>query len=138
MDFLSNSSSDHVVSMLQNIAFETNLYKKLHAVDVVCSALDDETAKSVNAKEFKNHINKEYLLNKKFIRKLKLISMLENYPETSIELSAQDYITHPEFHYDEKIHDKIAYLNRLINHFTGKCMKELNKGVSIDFSGNEK
>lgn len=123
--------------MLQTIAFETNLYKRLHAVDVICSALDDETAKAVKAKEFKNHINKEYLLNKKFIRKLKLVSMLENYAETSIELSAQDFVTHPEFHYDEDLHEKIGKINRLINHFTGKCMKELNKGDSIDFGGQQ-
>lgn len=135
---MSESNANHVTSMLQNIAFESNLFKKLHAVDVICSALDNEVAEVVKAKEFKKYINKEYLLNKDFIRKLKLISMLESYPETSIELSSQDYITHPEFHYDESFHNKIGKLNRMINHFTGICMKELNKGESIEFGTEEK
>lgn len=133
MDIQLDDGRSPLPNMLQQITFEDNTYKKMMAVDVVCSSLDNKISKKVDAIDFKRWLNDNYLKDKAFIRKLKLISKLEAYPETAIELSSIDFVTHPEFHYNEEFQDRIAELNKKLNHFLGKCIKELSVGSSIEF-----
>lgn len=134
VDLTIDEKETPVPSMLQQIAFEDNLIRKLNAIDVVCSALTPEIAKVTEAQKFKKWLNKEFLQNKEFMRKLSLLIRLEAHPETAIELASVDYDSHPEFHYDNEFHAKVADLNQKINHFIGKCIKEHGAGEDIDYS----
>lgn len=133
MELQIDDGNSPLPQMLQQIAFEENIYKKMQAVDVICSSLSGKISKKVKGTQFKNWLNETYLENTEFIRKLKLISKLEAYPETAIELSSLDFVTHPEFHYDEDFQNAVTELNKKLNHFIGKCIKELSQGNSISF-----
>lgn len=133
MELQIDDGNSPLPQMLQQIAFEENIYKKMQAVDVICSSLSSKISKKVKGTQFKKWLNESYLENTDFIRKLKLISKLEAYPETAIELSSLDFVTHPEFHYDEDFQNAVTELNKQLNHFIGKCIRELSKGNSINF-----
>jgi len=132
MEFDFDEDRSPVINLLQDIAREESTLKRLRMVETVCSALPVDIAKKMQASRFRKHIGDNYLHNHKFIRRLKLISRLESHPETAIELAGEDFITHPEFAYNEEFHGKIAQLDSLISDFTGKCMKNLSGASEVE------
>lgn len=131
--FLIDEGNDTtIISIISQLIFETNLYKKLNAIDTLLSSLDDKIAEKSNAAQFKKYLNTNFLLNVDFMRQLGLFSKMEENVETGLELQGQDYISHPEYVFDKEFAETKANLNKQINHFTGKLLRELTKGESLD------
>jgi hypothetical protein len=121
-----------LLSLLQQAVYEDNLFKKFNAVDILISALDDDLRGITGANKMKLYLHKEVLSNEDYMRKLQLFSRIADNPETAIEYFGQDFLTHPEFHFDKAFQTKLSELNKRVNHFIGKLIKELSKGEEID------
>jgi len=122
-----------IPALLKQMVYEDNVMKRLQAMDTLLSAIDEDIAKKLKTKEFKKELNVSYLDDVIFIRKLKLYSKMNENVETAIEYLGEDYVTHPEFIFDEKFEVKVNILNKKINNFTGNLLKEYSMGDSIEF-----
>lgn len=135
-DALSYEDKKQVIpEILHSIVFEENIFKKLNAVDVVVNALEDDVAHQVNAKQFKQWLHKQFIDNDKFMRRLNLYSKMNDNVETALELFGSDYVTHPEFMYDEQFFSTINTLHKRINEFIGRLLKEFHASESIESHG---
>lgn len=121
-----------ILSLLQQSVFEDNMLKKFNAVDILISAFETDIATKSKAKEMKVYLHKEVLSNEQFMRKLQMFSRISDNPETAIEYYGQDFVTHPEFHFNSEFVKKLAIINRKVNHFIGLLIKEYSKGESIE------
>lgn len=121
-----------ILSLLQQAVFEENILKKLNAVDILISALEPDISNEMKAKDMKRYIHKEVLSNEDFMRKLQLFSRISEYPETAIEYFGNDFITHPEFHFEKDFVGKLSEINRKLNHFIGILIKEHSKGEELE------
>jgi len=139
-DLFIEEGTNLVPSILQNLYFETNILTRLQAIDTLMSALDDQIEMKLKIKAFKKKLKEEYMLpskNKKdprdnFMRRLKLYSKINENTETAIEYHSQDFITHPEYIFDEDFENKITELNMEINTLVGSLTKEYSRGEEIE------
>lgn len=139
-----------LLSILQQVVFEDNFLRKIKAVDILISALEKDTAKSirilvevqedgkivkkkVDAYGFRRYIHQEVLSNDKFRRKVELFARVTDHVETGIEYFGADFITHPEFIYNAEFMSKLAKIERVMHHFVGKLIKEYSKGEEVEF-----
>lgn len=121
-----------IPALLNALVYETDLLRKLNAVDTVLSALEPEIVEKTHAIDFKNWLNRNFLTNLQFMRQLKAYSAIISTPETCQEYFSTDYLTHPEYQFDEDFEKLLIKINRQINHFVGKLLKEFSKGDSIN------
>jgi len=121
-----------LLSLLQQSVFETNILRKLNAVDILISALDPDLAIDTKAMQMKEYLHDEILSNDTYTRQLQLFTRISEHPETAIEYYSTDYITHPEYHYDAKFAAKLQEVNKKVNHFIGVLIKELSRGEEIE------
>lgn len=131
-DLLLEEGNNLIPSLLQQLVYESNLMVRLQAIDTLCSAMDDKMEEKFKVLEFKEMLNTEYLSKTDFLRRLKLYSKINENVETAIEYHGQDFITHPEFNFDENFEREVTALSLLINNFTGKLLKEFSKGDSFE------
>ena len=122
-----------IPSLLNQLVYEENIMKRLQAMDTLCSACDEGIDVKLKVKDFKEEIRKKYLSKVDFLRRLKLYSKINDNVETAIEYHGQDYITHPEYIFDDEFEIKITELNKKINSFVGELLKEFARGESIEF-----
>lgn len=118
-------------SILQQCVFEDNIFRKLQAVDILISALDDDMLKKIKGIKMKNWLHTNFINNVEFMRQLRLHSKVGEHPETSIEYYGQDFLTHPEFVFDAKFVETLTDLDKKLNHFIGKLLKEFSKTEDI-------
>lgn len=130
---LDEGNGSITISLLQTIFTQDNMFLKLNQMDTCLSALDEKLVKETNAHIFKKWLNEKFLKDTNFIRQLKIYSKINENTETALEYFGQDFISHPEFAFDKDFEKKLAYLNKQINHFTGKLLKELTKGETLEF-----
>lgn len=121
-----------ILSLLQQAVFEDNVFRKLNAVDILISALDDEISDKKQAKAMKTYLHKEVLSNQEFMRRLHLFSRISDHPETAIAYYGQDFSTHPEFHFNKEFMERLSVINKKLNSFIGTLIKELAKGDEIE------
>lgn len=131
--FVLDEKKDLLPTLLQGIVFESDLLKKLNAVDTIISALDDKMAENSGAITFKNWLHSKYLDNTLFMRQLKLHTAIIENVETKIEYYSQDYLTHQEYIFDADFEQVIITINKTINHFVGRLLRELGKGEELPF-----
>ena len=127
-----NSHADLLTTLAQQLVFESSLLVKLNAIEPIINALDPDQAKAVGAPAFKTWLSK-LTQDTKFMRQLKIYTTIISNVETSIEYVGQDYLTHPEYQFDEAFEKKLSRINKTINEFTGKLIRELNKEQVIEF-----
>lgn len=132
-DLLLDDGKDIVSQLLQQLVYEPNISLRLQAMDTLLSAIDDDMAFKVKAKEFKKFLNQNYMKNTNFMRQLKLYSKINDNVETSIEYHGQDYLTHSEYIFNEDFESEVMKLSKYINHFVGKLLKEYSRGQQIEF-----
>lgn len=133
-DILDLGDDKHpLLPLWQQVVFEPDILRKLEAVDSLISALDSNIAQKTNAKALKAYIHKEILSNENLSRKLELLRRVTEHPETAIEYFGQDYITHPEFHFDSEFWNLLKDVRRRVNIFVGKVLKEMTTGEEIMF-----
>lgn len=118
--------STHLTEMLGSLARDTNLFKRLQMLEVIFNMMDDDVAKKIDMEEFKKFLE-VYTDNHEFMKKAKRISIVEDNVETALEYYGQDYISTPEFNYDEKFQLKRRGIDKKINSFIGKALKELDE-----------
>lgn len=133
-----------ILSLLQQAVFEDNLFRKLNAVDILISALEPHMAKISNSKEMQRYIHQDifgYSIEDEseqdqekqdFMRKLRLFSKVSDMPETAIEYYGIDFITHPEFHFDNDFDVKLKEINLRLNKFIGILIREYSKGEELE------
>lgn len=118
-------------SVVNHIIFESNLQKKLEATDVVINALNKDIMDKTKAKEFQKFLHNIFD-DKGFMRKLSFYSQLKDVPELSIEYSGIDYLSMPDFQYDELYEDRIVDIKKKLQKFLGALLREFSKGVEIN------
>lgn len=128
---LDGEQSTPIGSMIQTIVFNDNLMQKLRATQVIISSLDDKTKRNTNAVVMKQYIEKIFR-QKEFMRKLKYVSLLKSNIELSVEYHGQDYLSEPDYHYDETMENKMDEIEDKLVIFLGSVLKELQKGVEIN------
>jgi len=121
-----------ILSLLQSAVYEDNILKRLNATDTLISALEDNIADKNQAKLMRKYIHEEVLSNEDFMRRLKLFTRIDEHAETSIEYFGQDFLTHPEFHFDKEFISKLSEINKKLNHFIGTLIKEYSRGDQIE------
>jgi len=121
-----------LIDMLKVLTFESNFFKRLQALEVIAQMVDDDIKNIVDFDLFFNLITK-YTEDEKFMREAKRISIIEDNVETALEYYGRDYVSTPEFDYNEDFQGKRAIIDKQINQFVGKLLKELNEGD--DFFG---
>lgn len=99
--------------------------RRLNGCDTLLSALDKDLALKINAKAYKAWIH-SLLDDIAFIRQLSLFCRVSEIPETALELYSQDYLTHPEFQYDEEFSKKIVEINKRLSKMLGHILREYN------------
>ncbi len=122
-----DTQGDRLFGLLQSLTFETNFFKRIQGLEVIFGMIDDELGNRVNLTEFKEFLI-EYTEDKNFMRKTRLISTIEDTPETAIELYGFDYISNPDFQYDEDFMVKRRNIEKRINMFIGELMRESANG----------
>lgn len=131
-DLLSDDVSP-MQSLISTLFFHNDMLVKLNGVDSILSSLDDEITKKMKAKEFRAYLHKKYLDDVEFMRRLRFYSTICSNHELSIEYFGQnDYISHPEYQFDAKFEKTLAELNKILNEFAGKLLKEYTKGGELD------
>lgn len=123
-DSISLEDRPIIPTLLTQLVFESNLHRKLNALDVIINACDDNIRQKRKIDEFYKWLHKNFLGNKKFMRKLALQSKIFENIETAIEYFGVDYPTHPEYIYDEEFSEILIELNKKINQFVGLLLKE--------------
>lgn len=123
-----------LLSLLQQIVFEDNFLRKIKAVDILISALDDDIKTATNAMQMKKYLHQEVLSNDEFRRKVELFARVCDNVETGIEYFGQDFITHPEFNYSPEFMGKLSQIEKKVHHFVGKLIKEYSAGEEIQFA----
>jgi len=127
MDFMDDSGSeDKLFRMLQMLTFETNFFKRIQALEIILKMMDDNLSKEVKADSFDKFM-KKYTNDSDFMRKTMLVSTMEDNVETALEYYGFDYISSPDFAFDEDFFKTRRMIDQKINEFTGLVMKELNK-----------
>jgi len=120
-------------SLIQTLFFHNDIQIKLNGMDSILSSLDDEIAKKLKAKEFRAYLHKKYLDDVQFMRRLKFYSTICSNHELSMEyFSQQEFLSHQEFNFDPKLEKELADLNKILNEFAGKLLKEYTKGGELD------
>jgi len=118
-------------SIITQLVFEENLLRRLNGTYTLLSALDEDLAIKVNATKHKRWI--QQLLNDVlFIRQLSLYSKVVDIPETAIELFGTDYLTHPEFQFDDKFQNRIISINKTLSILIGHILREYNTMGDIE------
>lgn len=121
--FLEEGKGDRLFNLLQSLTFEANFFKRLQALEVIFGMVDDSMGKKVNIDSFKEFLI-EYTEDKPFMRKVRMVSTMEDTPETCLELYGFDYISSPDFTFDEEFMHKRRIVEKEINNFIGRLMKE--------------
>jgi len=132
-DLILDDGNQIIPSLLNQLVYEENIMRRLQAMDTLCSACDEKIDMKLKVKEFKTELRKKYLSRVNFLRRLKLYSKINDNVETAIEYHGQDYITHPEYIFDDDFEVEITELNKKINSFVGELLKEFARGESIEF-----
>jgi len=131
-EFKLNEPNALLPAIIHQLVFEDNLLRRLNGIDTLLSSLDNDLALKVDAKKHKKWI-KEYLNNIDFIRKLSLHCKVVEIPETALELYSMDYLTHPEFNFDEKFNQEIIRINSHLSEIIGIIIKEYSAEEEIEF-----
>jgi len=135
-----------ILSLLQQAVFQTDMFKYIKGVDTIINSLDKNMRKLTNADEMQRYIHveiygvqddpnnptKESIEREKFMRRLRMMSKINELPETAIEYYGQDFKTHPEFHFSQDFDNKMKDIEIRLNKFTGSCLKELAKGDEFE------
>jgi hypothetical protein len=127
---LDGNSGMQLSDMLRALTFEDNFFKRLQALEVIKEMIEEEMKKLVDYDLFIEHIAK-YTEDPKFMREAKRISIIEENVETALEYYGRDYVSTPEFDFNEQFQQKRAIVDKQINTFVGKLLKELNQGEDI-------
>lgn len=122
-----------IPTLLQSATVQDNLLLKLNMVDTILNAVDDDMAKRLNTERLKRYLHSSYLDDTEFMRRLKQYSTMMSHTELALELLGQDYLSHPEFSWDEEFEQVIGNLNKELNRIVGMLLKEYTKGESIEF-----
>lgn len=130
LDF-GNNAYMPIQAIIQQIIFNDNLLQKLRATDVIINALDENIAEKTNAKAFQKFIHSIFE-DTAFIRRLTYLSYIKTNIETALEYTGYDYISNPDFHYDETMEKKMQMIEKRLAKFLGNILKELNKGEDIE------
>ena len=117
-------------SVVQQIIFEDNLLKKLKATDVIINALENNIKLKVGAGKFQKYVHTLFA-DKEFIRKLTNLALMKSHVETALEYSGFDYISNPDYHYDEDMENRIIDIEKKLSVFLGNVLKEMSKGMEI-------
>lgn len=131
MDFGGNSNL--IPNLLSQLVYEENILRRLRAINTLSQAVDDDIAKLLDIPTFLKTLNKNYLKNVEFLRRLKLYSKINDNIETAIEYHSTDYITHQEYVFDEQFEAQVEELSSFIDKMVGLLLKEYSKGESIEF-----
>lgn len=119
-------------AMVQQVVFNDNLLLKLRATDVLINALEDEARENTEAEKFQKYIHALFA-DKAFIRRLTYLTTLKQNIETHIEYAGFDYLSNPDFHYDEAFETRSMLIEKKLAEFLGKLLKELNsKGLKVE------
>lgn len=132
-DFNIDEGSNPLLPLIQNLVFEENLSKRLNALDIILGSIDTETGKIVGCVAFKRYLRQNYITNLKFMRKLRLYSKIQENIETSIEYCGDDFISHPEYIFDDDFEKSAKKLELLMNNFIGRLLKYYTKTDIIEF-----
>lgn len=120
-----------IPSLLNQFFDEENYVKKLNMAYTIVCGLEPNIFKATGGEQFKGFLNK-FLTNVVFIKKLKLYVKINENIETAIEYLGRDYMTHEEFIFDPEFEKLILEMNKRINQFIGKLLKEYAKSESIE------
>jgi len=131
-----DSKGDRLYSLLLALTFETNFFKRIQGLEVIFGMIDEKLGKTVDIDEFKEFLI-EYTENKDFMRKTRMVSTMEETPETCLELYGFDYISSPDFQFDESFMNKRRIIEKRINTFIGELIKESSSKEDLfNFGGN--
>lgn len=123
MEFIEDSGKEeNLFRMLQMLTFETNFFKRIQALEVINNMLEDNL-KDDNFEKFMKKFTDDPI----FMRKARLISIMEESTETALEYYGYDYISTPDFEFDERFQAKRRTIDKKINEFCGRLMKEISK-----------
>lgn len=130
-DFNLSEPNQLLPSIIQQLVFEDNILRKMNGIDTLLSALDDDLAKKINAQQYQKWLH-SFLENIDFVRKLSLHCKVCEIPETALELYGTDYLTHPEFQFDEEFNKKVVLINKKLSEILGHILREFNTMDSFD------
>jgi hypothetical protein len=120
-----------LLMMVQNIALEQNIFKKLENTDTIINALDDETKEKVEGEKFQKYIHSLYV-NDAFMRQLQSTSTMKDNVESSLEYFGFDYLSNPDFTYDKEFEQKLMIIRKKLSVFYGSLIKELTTAKGIE------
>jgi hypothetical protein len=141
-----------LLGFVQNISIEKNIFSKLENADTIINSLDEDIKnrvlwvnkdeedglwfdekkhKKITAEEFQKFI---YFLyeDDEFMRQLEYVSTVKDNIEASLEYFGFDYISAPDFTYNNRIEIRIRYVRKLLSKFYGGLIRELSKGVDLE------
>lgn len=124
-DFSLTEPNQLLPSIIQQLVFEDNLLRKMNGIDTLLSALDDDLAHKIDAQGYKKWLH-VFLGDMAFMRQLSLHCKVCEIPETALELYGSDYLTHPEFQFDEDFNKKVVAINKKLSAMLGHILKEFN------------
>lgn len=120
-----------LLMIIQNIALEQNIFKKLENTDTIINALDDDLKEKVKGVEFQKYIHKLYS-DDYFIRKLQSTSTMKDNVESSLEYFGFDYLSNPDFTYDKQFEEKLMGIRKKLSVFYGSLIKEMTTAKGIE------
>jgi len=128
---LDETGTNPLLSVVNQIIFESNLQKKLEATDTLINALDEDMLKKTDAKQYQIFLHKMFD-DEEFMRQLNYNAQLKENIETSQEYYARDYMSSPDYAYDYKFEKKITHIKKKQQQFLGAILRELTKGVTFE------
>ncbi len=128
---LPNEESNPIHNLLTNCIFQDNLLIKMRVTDTIINSLDSDIKTKTKANIFKKFMQ-DIFNDIEFMRKFEYNAQLKSNIETSIELLGFDYLSEPEFHFNNDFEKKLSEIHNKLSIFHGALLKELNKGNSIE------
>jgi hypothetical protein len=132
MEIQVNEPKSLLPSVIMSLCFEQSVFSRLQALEIVLNSLEQDRADEIGATKFKQWLNKYFLSNLDFMRKLKLHSQIQTNPELCFEYNSIDFDSHPEFKFDKLFEKELQSLNSQINKFVGILLREAQKGETVE------
>ncbi len=128
---LDTEGTNPLQSIIHQIVFEPNIQKKLDGLGVVLNALDENMYDAIDGEEFKKYLDSIFS-DRLFMRKLNYTSKISDVPELHLEYYGKDFLSNPEFNFNEHFENRVSEIRKRIRIFLGNLLKEFNKGESFE------
>jgi hypothetical protein len=128
---LDNTSGSSISFIVQQIIFNDNLLHKLRATDVIINALDDKTKVETGALSFQKYIYSIFA-DLEFMRQLNFISIVRTNAEVGLEYYGRDFVSEPEFNFQEENEKRFVEIERRLAKFLGLILKTSQKGTTLN------